>query len=49
MTRVRTGLKSTEFRGLFEKSLKIKLALKSIGKSLKGLEKSLNSSIFFRT
>ena len=29
-----------------EKFLKIKSALKSIGKSLKGLEKSLNSLIF---
>ena len=31
-----------------EKSLKIKYALKNTGKSLKGLEKSLNSSIFCR-
>ena len=30
-----------------EKSLNIKSTLKSIGKSLKSLEKSLNSSIFF--
>ena len=35
--------------GFLEKSLKIKSALKSTGKSLKGLEKSLNSSIFCRT
>ena len=32
-----------------EKSLKIKSALKSTGKSLKSLEKSLNSSIFCMT
>ena len=32
-----------------EKSLKIKSALKSTGKLLKSLEKSLNSSIFCRT
>ena len=32
-----------------EKSLKVKSALKSTGKSLKGLEKSLNSTIFCRT
>ena len=31
------------------KSLKIKSALKSTGKSLKSLEKSLNSTIFCRT
>ena len=35
--------------GFLEKSLKIKSALKSTGKSLKGLEKSLNFSIFCRT
>ena len=29
-----------------EKSLHIKFALKSTGKSIKGLEKSLNSTIF---
>ena len=34
--------------GFLEKSLKIKYALKSSGKSCKGLEKSLNSSIFCR-
>ena len=32
-----------------EKSLKIKSALKSTGKSLKDLEKCLNSSVFCRT
>ena len=32
-----------------EKSSKIKSALKSTGKSLKSLEKSLNSTIFCRT
>ena len=32
--------------GFLEKSLKIKYVLKSTGKSLKCLEKSLNSSIF---
>ena len=32
-----------------KKSLKIKSAMKSTGKSLKGLEKSLNSTIFLRT
>ena len=32
-----------------EKSLKIQSALKCTGKSLKNLEKSLNSSIFCRT
>ena len=35
--------------GILEKSLKIKSALKSIGKSLKGLEKSLNSTYICRT
>ena len=34
--------------GFLEKSLKIKYALKSTGKSCKGLEKSLNCSIFCR-
>ena len=34
--------------GFLEKSLEIKSALKSTEKSLKGLEKSLNSSIFCR-
>ena len=32
-----------------EKSLEIKFALKSTGKSLKSIEKSLNSTIFCRT
>ena len=32
-----------------EKSLKIKSVLKSTGKSLKSLEKSINSTIFCRT
>ena len=32
-----------------EKSLRFKYALQSTGKSLKSLEKSLNSSIFCRT
>ena len=35
--------------GLLEKSLKIISALKSTGKSLKSLEKSLISTIFYRT
>ena len=35
--------------GFLEKSLKIKSALKSSGKSLKSFEKSLNSSLFCRT
>ena len=35
--------------GLLEKSLNIKSAFKSTGKSLKSLEKSLNSTIFCRT
>ena len=35
--------------GFLEKSLKFKSALKSTGKSLKSLEKSLNSTIFDRT
>ena len=34
--------------GFLEKSLKIKSALKSTGKLLKSLEKSLNSTIFCR-
>ena len=41
--------KLLEFRGFLEKSLKIKSAWKSTGKSLKSLEKSLNSTIFCRT
>ena len=35
--------------GFLEKSLKIKSALKSTGKSLRSLEKFLNSTIFCRT
>ena len=38
-----------DLEGFLEKSLKIKFALKSTGKSLKDLEKSLNYSIFGRT
>ena len=38
--------KYLNLEGLLEKSLKIKSALKSTGKSLIGLEKSLNSTIF---
>ena len=41
--------KYLNFEGFLEKSLKIKSALKSTGKSLKGLEKSFNSTIFCRT
>ena len=41
--------KYLNLEGFLEKSLKIKSALKSTGKLLKGLEKSLNSSIFCRT
>ena len=41
--------KYLNLEGFLEKSLKIKSALKSTGKSLKGLEKSLNSSSFCRT
>ena len=40
--------KYLNLKGFLEKSLKIKHALKSTGKSFKGLEKSLNS-IFGRT
>ena len=40
--------KYLNLEGFLEKSLKIKSALKNTGKSLKGLEKSLNSSIFCR-
>ena len=38
--------KYLNLEGFLKKSLKIKSALKSTGKSLKVLEKSLNSSIF---
>ena len=41
--------KYLNLEGFLEKSLKIKSALKSTGKSLKGLEKYLNSTIFCRT
>ena len=41
--------KYLNLEGFLEKSLKIKYTLKSTGKSLKCLEKSLNSSIFCRT
>ena len=40
--------KYLNLEGFLDKSLKIKYALKSTGKSLKGLEKSLNST-FCRT
>ena len=40
--------KYLNLEGFLEKSLKIKYALKSTGQSCKGLEKSLNSSIFCR-
>ena len=41
--------KFLNLEGFLEKSLKIQSALKSTGKSLKSLEKSLNSTIFCRT
>ena len=41
--------KYLNLEGSIEKSLKIKYALKSTGKSLECLEKSLNASIFCRT
>ena len=41
--------KYLNLEGFLEKSLKIKFALKSTGKSLKCLVKSLNSTIFCRT
>ena len=41
--------KYLHLEGLLEKSLKIKSALKTHGKSIKCLEKSLNSTIFCRT
>ena len=41
--------KYLNLEGFLEKSLKNKSALKSTGKSLKGFEKSLNSTIFCRT
>ena len=39
--------KYLNLEGFLEKSLKIKSTLKSTGKSLKSLEKSLNSTIFW--
>ena len=39
-------IKYLNSEGLVDKSLKIKSALRSTGKSLKGLEKSLKSTIF---
>ena len=41
--------KYLNLEGFLEKSLKIKSALKSTGNSFKSLEKSLNSTIFYRT
>ena len=41
--------KYLNLEAFLKKSLKIKSALKSTGKSLKSLEKSLNSTIFCRT
>ena len=41
--------KYLNLEGCLERSLKIKSALKSKGKSLKSLEKSLNSTIFCKT
>ena len=41
--------KYLNLEGFLEKSLKIKPALKSTGKSLKSIEKSLNFIIFCRT
>ena len=40
--------KYLNIEGFLKKSLKIKSALKSTGKSLKSLEKTLNSTIFGR-
>ena len=41
--------KYLNLEGLLEKSLNIKSDLKSTGKSLKGFEKSLKSTFFYRT
>ena len=41
--------KYLNLEGFLEKSWKIKSALKSTGKSIKSLEKSLNSAVFCRT
>ena len=48
MLRVRTGLKSTWIYRTVLKSPLIKFALKSTWKTLKGLEKSLNFTIYRR-
>ena len=41
--------KYLNLEGFLDKSLKIEFAMKSTGKSLKSIEKSLNSTIFCRT
>ena len=41
--------KYLNLEGFLKRTMKIKSALKSNGKSLKSLEKSLNSTIFCRT
>ena len=41
--------KYLNLEGFLEKSLKIKSALKSTAKTLESFEKSLNSTIFYRT
>ena len=41
--------KYLNLEGFLEKSLKIRFALKSTGKSILSLEKSLNTTIFCRT
>ena len=41
--------KYLNLEGFLEKPLKVKSALKNTGKSLKSLEKSLNSTLFWRT
>ena len=41
--------KYLDLESFLEKSLKVKSALKSIGKLLKSLEKSLNFTLFCRT
>ena len=48
VNRVHRLEKYLNLEGFLEKSLKIKYALKRTGTSFKGLEKSLNSSIFCR-
>ena len=47
--RVHTGLKVLEFRELSGKCFENQICIESTGKSLKCLEKSLNSTIFCRT